>query len=508
MPDAGASTAVDSPSTQGTESSSSDNVTTTPPIQEGASQQTTQEADPLAGIPSIEEITGDTVSKEAFVNLRGVYDKVKPQLDELTQNYSKFANYADRFSSPEEVQEIVDLKDKLFGWSRDDRNQLVPSTESAAQYLTEKYPQHANFLWADMAEGLTQHPETGQMVPRIDVALEGMRDDPVERAKALKILGGVEPSSIAPTWQRSAEDLEAILRDPSKPTTEELALQEVYKKLPYDEAESLKLNDPDFIRNYLKKEQFQQSLMEQNRVAQERETRQEQVRQQYQRQQAEQAGNQYVEQGFRQAMTEFEKSIVERSKFIQPLDPQSDAARQMEPQVLQQYNQQAEQINTGVGKMIAAITAAISHPDTRWMMEPFLKSVGVDDQMLQKYDKARIEYANNARMYGELNYSAQQPNGNENAQPRADIGTPQSNATRAMKDMKGFANIISKPLFELMSKYFEMKAGNYNATLNGTPSVRPSITGSAFDPTREATQRPARQPSEIWDRSAIERQAY
>lgn len=474
IPDAGASTAVDSPSTQGTESSSSDNVTTTPPLQEGATQQTTQEPDPLAGIPSIEEIQGDTVSKEAFVNLRGVYDKVKPQLDELTTKFQPFANVADRFSSPEEVQEIVDLKEKLFGWSRDDQNQLVPSTESAAQYLAEKYPQHADFLAADLLDMPTVDPDTGRTLPRIDLALEAMAEDPVRRAKALQILGGVEPSSIAPTWQPTAEELEVV-----KPE-----LQDIYKGLPYEERESLKLNDPDFINRYLQKEKFQTDLMNENRVAQEREARQQQQRELYYQQQAENAGNQYVEQQFKTGFAEFADSIVERSKFIAPLDPQSEAARSMAPEQVTQMNQEIQRINTGVGKFIATVTAAFSHPDTAWLAADFLKEIGVDPKVMQEFDNARLEFARNARDYGELNFRASQQNGgNGNAQG---LGSVQSNVARAMRDMKARGNLISQPLLQLMSKFFEMKAGNYNATLNGAPSVRPSVTGTAFDPTKAA----------------------
>lgn len=494
MPDAGASTAVDSPSTQGTESTSSDNVTTTPPIQEGAPSTTQQETDPLAGVPSIEEVQAmDTVSKEAFLSLRGAYDKVSPQFKELSE---RFGSVADRFSSPEEVQEIVDLKDKLFGWSRDGQNQLVPSTESAAQYLAEKYPQHADFLAADLLDMPTVDPDTGRTLPRIDLALEAMAEDPVRRAKALQILGGVEPSSIAPTWQPTAEELEIVTPE----------LQDIYKKLPYDKRESLKLNDPEFINEYLNDQKFKQDLMEENRVAKDRETRQQQQREAYFNTQASEAGNKYVEQQFRSGFTEFEKSIVERSKFIAPIDPQSDVARQMAPEQLAQTNQEIQRINTGVGKFIATVTAAFSHPDTAWLAADFLKEIGVDPKVMQEFDNARLELARNARDYGELNFRASQQNGgNGNAQG---LGSVQSNVARSMRDMKARGNLISQPLMQLMSKFFEMKAGNYNATLNGTPSVRPSITGSAFDPTREATQRPQRNPSEIWDRTAIERQAY
>jgi hypothetical protein len=479
MPDAGASTAVDSPSTQGTESTSSANVTTTPPIQEGATQQTSTEADPLAGVPSIEEVTGDSVSKEAFVSLRGAYDALKPQFGELTEKFKPFEPYADRFSSPEEVQQIVDLKENLYGWERDSESgNLVPATQSFAENLAKADPDRADFLAADLMNGMTRDPETGRTMPRIDLVLESLAQDPVRKAKALQILGGVEPTSIAPTWQPTAEELEVV-----KPE-----LQDIYKKLPYDKRESLKLNDPDFINEYLNDQKFKQDLIQQNQQAQERETRQQQQREQYLQQQAQNAGNQYVETQFKAGFTEFAKSIVERSKFISPIDPQSPEAQQMEPQAVQQMNQEIQTINTGVGMMVSTVVAALSHPDTRFVAETFLKQIGIDDKVIQEFDNARVEFARNARDYGELNYqqnAGRQQNGN--GQPaHAGLGAIQSNATRAMNAMKGRGNLVAQPLLALMSKFFEMKAGSYNQTLNGAPSVRPSVTGTAYDPTKAA----------------------
>lgn len=497
MPDAGADLAVDSPSTPqvttGAPTEQTDSPVTTP-VQ--GQEPTQAEADPFEGIPTLEQLQAEAEQgvpyAKGLAQLRSALDPLKTQLGELTQKYSVFEPVADRFGTAEEVQQIVDLKENLYGWERDPAtNHLVPATQSFAENLAKADPDRADFLAADLMNGITRDPETGRQLPRIDLALESIAQDPERRAKALQILGGVEPTSIAPTWQRSAEDLAAILRDPDKPTAEELALQEVYKKLPFDEAEALKLNDPEFIRNYLKKEQFQQNLMEQNRQAQEREARQQQQREQYLQQQAQNAGNQYVETQFKAGFTEFAKSIVERSKFIAPIDPQSPEAQQMEPAAVQQMNQEIQTINTGVGMMVSTVVAALSHPDTRFVAETFLKQVGIDDKVIQEFDNARVEFARNARDYGELNFQhsiGQPQNGNGQA-PHAGLGAIQSNATRAMNAMKGRGNLVAKPLLELMSKFFEMKAGSYNQTLNGAPSVRPSITGSAFDPTREATQR-------------------
>lgn len=468
------------------------------------------ESDPLAGVPSLDELNqlpDETQYKKSLIQLRSAYESVKPQLSELTEKFKPFESFADRFEKPEELQELVDLKEKLFGYERDGQNQLIPSTQGAAQYLAEKYPQHADFLTADLLDQPTLDPDTGRTVPRIELALEAMKDDPARRAKALQILGGVEPTSIAPTWQPSTEELSAILRDPERPTPEEQALQDVYKKLPYEERESLKLNDPDFIRNYLKKEQFQQNLMAENQKAQDLQTQQAQQRERYLQQQASEAGNKYVEENFRQGFTEFANSIVERAKFITPLDPASPEAQGMPPDQVTQMNTQIQQINTGIGKMIATVTAALSHPDTQWVAAEFLTSLGVEPKVIQAFDSARTEFARNARDYGELNFreSLGRQNGNG---VHPGLGNLQSNASRAMRDMKARGNLVAQPLLQLMSKFFEMKAGSYNSTLNGAATARPPITGTAFDPTSAATQRQPVDPSAIYNKEDIERMAY
>lgn len=489
-PDTGASTAVDSPSIQGAESHSSDNVTTTPPVQE----QTASE-DPLAGVPSIEEAQGmDTVSKEAFLSVRGAYDKVKPQFDEITQKYSVFSPFADRFEKPEELQELVDLKDKLFGYERDDSNQLIPSTQNFAQYVTEKYPQHADFLTADLLDQPTLDPETGRQVPRIELALEAMKDDPARRAKALQILGGVEPTSIAPTWQPTEAELNAFVGDPNNLTPQEKALQDIYRSLPYEDREELKLNSPEFIRKQLEKEQFHRNIVEENRKAQELQQQQEQQRQRYFQQQAQEAGNKFVEEGFRQGMTEFANSIVERTKFISPIDPQSPEAQQLGPQGVQEMNAKIERINRGVGSMVAVVTAALAVPDTSWAVADFLKGIGVDEKVLSAYDQSRLEYARNARDYGELNFSSSQ-----NGQGQQGLGILQANARKAMNAMKGHGNAVAGPLLSLLSDFFEMKANSHNQTLNGRPAVRPPVNGNGYDPTTASDVRQPRDPSDAWN---------
>ena len=211
---------------------------------------------------------------------------------------------------------------------------------------------------------------------------------------------------------------------------------------------------------------------------------------QEQRQQAENAGNKYVEEQFRTGFTEFANSIVERSKFIQPLTAEAAQAQGLAPEQAQAYNQQAEQINTGIGKMVATVTAALSHPDTQWVAADFLQSLGVDAKVIQQFDQARQEFAQNARNYGELAYQ------------KREAGNILSNANRAMTQLKGRGNLVAQPLLGLLSKFFEMKATSYNATLNSAPSARPPVSGNGYDPT---TAMPTNLPTGKMTRAEIER---
>ena len=143
--------------------------------------------------------------------------------------------------------------------------------------------------------------------------------------------------------------------------------------------------------------------------------------------------------------------------------------------------------------MVSTVVAALSHPDTQWVASEFLKGIGIDEKALQAYDAARQEYANNARSFGELNYQRSLGQ-NGNGQPQTgDLGVMQSNASRAMRNLKGQANLIAGSMMKMMSDFFEMKAGSYNQTLNGAAVARPPISGQAFDPTTAAN---ARQPGE------------
>jgi len=477
---------------------------TTANVQGTATQTTTTEDDILAGVPSLDELNqlDDNLQyKKSLVQMRQAIEQTfKPQLSEQAEKLKIAEPILDRFQTSEELQAAVEWHDKLFGTYERVDGQLVPATEKVAQELAQRDPLVADYLAADLMNGLTR-TDDGREIPRIDLALEEMRRDPERRAAALKLLGGVEPTSIAPTWQATEQEMSqitaAIAVDPDNLTPQEEALQKVYKDLPYDKRQSLKLNDPEFIKEYLEEKQDQFQTKEENRKAREIETQRQQRAEAYHAQQAEEAGHKAVEEGFRQLFTEYRDNVVENSKFIAPIDPQSPEAQKMGPEAVAQFNQKAQQVNAGVGNFVALVTAALSVPDTSWLAQDVLKGLGVTDEILQKFNAARQEYANNTRDAGQLGYG-------QNGNVPGGLGTLQSNARKAASNLKGNGNAITKAVKALLSDFFEMKAGNYNSTLNGAATVRPPVNGTGFNPATAPAQRPAGQI--FLTRQEIERQ--
>lgn len=457
-------------------------------------QPTTTEEDILAGVPSLDELNqlDDSLQyKKSLVQMRtAIENTFKPQLNDLTTKLKVAEPVLDRFQTPEELQQAVEWHDKLFAaYERNEKGQLVPATEKVVQDISQRDPLVADYLAADLMNGLTR-TDDGREISRFDLALEEIATNPTRKADrlaALKLLGGVEPSSIAPTWQATAEELEVVRPE----------LQDIYKQLPYDERETLKLNDPQFINKYLADQKFKQDLIEENRTAKELQTRQQEQREQYFRQQAEQAGHKAVEEGFRQLFTEYRDNVVANSKFIAPIDPQSPEAQTIGPEGVAQFNEKAQKVNAGVGRLVSLVTAALSVPDISWLAQDVVKDFGVTDDVLQKLNSARQEYANNTRDAGELGFEAQQNRSNP-----AGLGTLQTNSRRAASNLKGNGNLITKAVNALLSDLFEMKAGNYNATLNGAATVRPPLNGTGFNPTTAPAQRP---PGGTYSRQEIER---
>jgi hypothetical protein len=471
------------------ESSSSGNVTTTPPSQDNATQAPA-EVDPLAGIPSLEEVqTMDTVSKEAFLRLRGEYDKVKPQFTELETRFKPFESISERFTAPEEVQRVLDLHDSLIGWENDSQTgEPIPSTQAGAQKLSEQYPQHADFLAADLLQMETVDQETGRRMPRIDLVLESLKEDPLRRQHALQILGGVEPGSLAPQWQPTDEQLAAIPRDPSNPTPEEKALQEVFRNLPYDDREALSLNPPDYIRKTLAREKLTQDLERERSQTESVKAQEAQQREQTFNQQAQAAGQTYVDTQLKQALTTFHEAVVSQCNFIEPLDP-TNLPSGMSPEQANQMNQQIAAANKSDAAQITGLVVSLFNPQTREYVLPLLKEIGaVDDKMLGEMERVAGQFGNNGRNYGFLNYRGQlQGNG---YQPGPDVTQLGNEASKSLKLMVHYANQIKGKLIDARSQFFSLKATGHNQTLNGTAAVRPSSNGTGFDPTTAPAQRP------------------
>lgn len=471
--DASASTA-DSSTSAVVDSSSTQAGTATPPESTAgdvttAVQGTASESDPLAGVPSIEELNQlpDTVQhKKSLIQLREAIEKqFKPQLNELTQKFSVFEPVADRFQKPEELQALVELQDSLFGYERDaETQQLIPATEKAASLLNKNYRTHADFLAADLLNMETVDPGTGQQKLRSDLMLEYMAQDPERRQRALQILGGVEPSQLAPTWAPTPEELNDV-----KPEFHDL-----YKSLPWEEREEIKALSPEGLNRYLAREKQTRDIEANAQRLEQAQQQAAQRAEQQQRHLAQEAGNKYVEEQFRTGFTEFANSVVSKAQFIQPLAADSPEAQQLGPEGAQRFNESAARVNKGVGTLIAAVTAALSHPDTSWVISDVLTQLGTDPKAIQGFNSARQEFANNARMYGELSYG-------RNGQGAADLAPVQSNASRALNSMRGYGNAISATLFNLMNELFTMRADNYNATLNNAVVARPPVNGQAYN---------------------------
>ena len=503
----GVSQTADSSPAQSTATSSAD-VNTQQAVQGGT--QTTQQDDPLAGLPSNDDLATMVAQKvpnaEAVQRLRSAYEPLKTQFDELSNRFKVFEPVADRFEAPEQIQSVLELQDSLLGWAPDPENPgaMVPATEVGAQRLAEQYPQHADFLTADLLALPTRDPSTGQMVPRIDVVLAGMREDPTERAKALQILGGVEPSAVAPQWAPSQEEISAIAADPANPTPQEKALQDLYRTLPWEKREELKLASPDFVREYLQDQQLKRELIEHKQRSEQETQQRQQQREQYLNQQAQQAGDEYVSSQLNDALSTFHKSVVEQCQFIKPLDP-ANLPQGISPEQAQQMNQQIDRANKSEAVQMTATVVGLLNPQVRSYILPLMKEVGlIDDKTLGQIETAANNFAMNARNFGNITYRGKlQANGN-GYQPDASVTRLNNEAGRNLKALVGYANLIRKSLMDTRSGFFELRAQQHNETLNGSPTVRPSINGHPFDPTRSVST--ANQPTGWQTRADFQRQ--
>lgn len=469
-------TTADPSPAQGTATSSAD-VNTQQAVQ--GETQTPSTDDPLAGLPSDDDLAQLVAQKapnaEAVQRLKSAYTQLKSQFDPVAEKFKVFEPVADRFQSTDELQRVLELQDSLIGWQNDPQTgQPIPATEQGAQRLGELYPQHADYLTADLLDLPTRDPVTGQMVPRIDVVLAGMAADPAERAKALKILGGVEPNVIAPQWQPTEDEIAVV-----KPE-----LQDFYRKLPYEDREELKQNSPEFINKTLQQLKLTEDLQADRERYQQADQQRQQQREQYVTQQANQAGETYLNTHLTDALTTFHESVVQQCQFIKPIDPAS-LPQGMTPEQATQMNQQIAASNKAEAAQITGMVVSLFNPQTAAYVVPLLKEIGaVDDKMLADLDKAAHAFGSNGRNYGNLQYRGQMSGANY--QPTADVTQLGNEATRALKTMVGYANQIKAKLMERRSQFFELRAQQHNNTLNGAAVTRPQVNGTAYNPATAA----------------------
>jgi hypothetical protein len=175
----------------------------------------------------------------------------------------------------------------------------------------------------------------------------------------------------------------------------------------------------------------------------------------------------------------------------------------MGPEQAAQLNQRIQQTNRGAGVIVSIVTAALAHPETAFLAREFVKDIGITDEMLQKFDSARLEFAAHNRNFGNLRFRAGLgQNGQPGALPQ-DIGMLQTQAQRAQRALMANGNAIAGPLMSLLSEFFSLQANSHNQTLNGAAQARPSINGTGFDPTSSAAQQRAAPNSEAELRARI-----
>lgn len=432
----------------GTEPISSVNDTT------ASSDQAQEPIDPLKDVPTAEQVAEmQTVSKEAFLSLRNEYDKVKPQLGELSTKYQVFEPVADRFQTPDEVQKIVSLNDSLNRYSPDpDTGALRPDPTGFAQQISTDDPVRADFLTSALVWGQTTHPATGQSVTRAELVLQVMANDPELRSRALQVLGGVEPSAVpAPVYYPTQEELDNIAIDPTRLTPEDRALQETYKRLPYEKRDVLAGMTPDYVRSELKKEQLIQQLTDEKTQRVEQDRRSEMEATQRVEQEANTAGDEYVEQGFKGAFTNFANHIYETWK---PTDN--------------------PEVNKREGALVALAVAALSTPDTRFAAEQAFKEMGIDQKALDEFNAAREAYAQSGREFGYLTHKKQRPNGDP---------------ARIQQKLLAKAKDLGTLIIAGRNEYFKTRAQSHNDNLDQTERARiPVGAGVPGNPNSQPAQ--------------------
>lgn len=436
--DPGANLAGESSTPQDTGTPSSQDVNTGLADQQAAPTPDTA-TDPLAGIPSTEELQAmrdrGVDLAAGLLNVRTAYDTLKPQFDDVSGKYKIFEPFADRFSTPEDVQKIVQMQESLYGWAPDPvSGELVPTTDKFVEQLP---PETASFLTADLLHGELTLPD-GRRVQRLEVVL-----DSLGKERVLKHFGVDATQSVAPSWAPSAEELEKV-----KPEYHEL-----YKKLPFETREELKLNSPEFINDALRKERIIQDTETDRTERKQREEAHQKEQQQLVEREAVQAGDGFIDQEIRTGFQGFYQSICER---WQPTD---------DPQT-----------NKVAGALVASLVVNLAHNETRSVTEAALKEIGLlDDKSIQSFDRARNDFAQNAYNYGYLS-KKQGPNG------QSGLGMIKSQSSRGLQGLIAQGNNLATQIIGRIDKLFLAKANAHNHVLDQAVNARPPINGNPVNP--------------------------
>lgn len=411
------------------------------PSDQSTQTETPPEQDIFAGIPSVEELTAmkdkGVGLAAGLLQMRSTLEPLSAEHKELKARIDPFEPVLERFQTPDEAQKLLTLNESLNKYSPDpDTGALRPDPTGFAQQISTDDPERADYLASALVWGQTKHPATGQPVTRAELVLQVMANDPQLRSHALQVLGGVEPSAVpAPSWAPEQDELDRLVNDPNRVTAEERALQETYKKLSFEERNELKLSSPEFVKNSLRTIQQNQMLQanEERRVAAEQQA-QIQAEQRVE-QEANAAGDQYVEQGFKETLTNIAKSIYEDYK------PTDDPAT-----------------NRKEGAQVLLSVVALSHADTRWAGEILLKEMGVNPQDLEPLNKARESYAVSGRQFGYLTHKKQPVAG--------------EHPSRAQQRLMVQAQNLATRIIKSRNEYFVKKVESHNGKLDQTERAR------------------------------------
>lgn len=402
---------------------------------QSSDQSTTQseeQPDIFAGIPSLDELAAEKDRGIKYAaglhQLRSTLEPLSAQHKELSEKYQPFEQFT---QTPEELQSVVSLNASLNRYSHDPVSGVLrPDPSEFVSHLATEDPVRADYLAGELLWSKTTGAN-GQPVTRAEVFLQNLRQDPEMRSFALNVLGGVEPAAVpAPTWAPSPEELSIV-----KPE-----LQDTYRKLPYDKRESLKLNDPDFINEYLEDQKFKADVRERDQQNEARQREYYESQQKQAEQEANNAGDQYVENGFRETFTSFAKHISETWK---PTDH--------------------PEINQREGALVALAVAALAHPDTRFAAEHAFKALGIDEKSLDAFNQARQTYAQTGRQFGYLSHKQQRTT---------------EDPVRAQQKLITRAKDLGTLLIKGRNEYFKARAESHNKTLDQTETARPPIGGS------------------------------